>query len=33
MLEWTAKGVHESFFGGADAEGKPFVAKVMLDAQ
>lgn len=30
MLDYTAKGVHESFLGGADAEGNAFVAKVMI---
>lgn len=32
MLEWTAKGVHESFFGGC-TEGKAFVSKVMIEAE
>ena len=32
MLEWSAKGVHESFLGGR-ADGKAFVAKVMIDAK
>lgn len=32
MLDYTARGVHESFLGGADAEGNAFVAKVMIDS-
>ena len=32
MLDYTAKGVHESFLGGADAQGNAFVAKVMIDS-
>lgn len=32
MLDWTAKGVHESFFGGRGMDGKAFVAKVMVEA-
>lgn len=32
MLEWTAKGVHESFLGGS-AAGKAFAAKVMLEVK
>jgi len=32
MLDWTAKGVHESFLGGRDADGKAFVAKIMVEA-
>ncbi len=31
VLAWSAKGVHESFLGGVDANGKAFVAKVMLE--
>lgn len=33
MLEWTGKGVHESFLGGMDANGRAFVAKIMIDVQ
>lgn len=32
MLDYTAKGVHESFLGGADAAGNPFVAMLMIDS-
>lgn len=32
MLDYTAKGVHESFLGGADAQGNAFVAQVMIDS-
>lgn len=31
MQDFSAKGVHESFLGGAYEDGKAFVAKVMLD--
>ena len=33
MLEWTGKGVHESFLGGTDANGRAFAAKIMIDVQ
>lgn len=32
MLDYSAKGVHESFLGGADADGNAFVAKLMIDS-
>lgn len=32
MLDYTAKGVHESFLGGADRDGNAFVARVMIDS-
>ena len=32
MLDYTAKGVHESFLGGADRDGNPFTAKIMIDS-